>query len=50
MVNDLAEYISQPKTRFVDCLIAAAGVAKNVPVSSFDRELRGFVVVRAEIE
>lgn len=31
------------KAHFVDCLIAAVAVAKNVPVSSFDQDFRRFV-------
>lgn len=35
---------------FVDCLIAATAVAKNVPVSTFDQDFRKFVDVRVEGE
>ena len=38
------------KAHFVDCLIAATAVAKNVPVSSFDQDFRKFVAVRVETE
>lgn len=38
------------KAHFVDCLIAATAVAKNVPVSTFDQEFRRFVDVRVETE
>ena len=35
---------------FVDCLIAAVAVAKNLPVSTFDQDFRKFVGVRVETE
>jgi predicted nucleic-acid-binding protein len=35
---------------FVDCLIAATAVAKNVPVSTFDQDFRKFVDVRVQTE
>lgn len=38
------------KAHFVDCLIAATAVAKNVPVSSFDQAFRKFADVRVETE
>jgi predicted nucleic-acid-binding protein len=38
------------KTHFVECLIAATAVAKKVPVSTFDQDLRKFVDVRVETE
>lgn len=38
------------KTHFVDCVIAAAAVAKNLPVSTFDQDFRKFVDVRVETE
>ena len=38
------------KAHFVDCLIAATAVAKNVPVSTFDQDFRKFVDVRVETE
>jgi predicted nucleic-acid-binding protein len=38
------------KAHFVDCLIAATAVAKNVPVSTFDQDFRRFVDVRVETE
>lgn len=38
------------RVHFVDCLIAAAAVAENVPVSSFDQDFRKFVDVRVETE
>ena len=38
------------KAHFVDCLIAATEVAKNVPVATFDQDFRKFVDVRVETE
>ena len=38
------------KAHFVDCLIAATAVAKNVPVSTFDQDFRKFADVRVETE
>ena len=38
------------KAHFVDCLMAATAVAKNVPVASFDQDFRKFVDVRVESE
>ncbi len=38
------------KAHFVDCLVAATAVAKNVPVSTFDQDFRKFVDVRVETE
>jgi len=38
------------KTHFVDCLIAATAVAKNVPVSTYDQDFRKFTDVRVETE
>ena len=38
------------RVHFVDCLIAAAAVAENVPVSSVDQDFRKFVDVRVETE
>ena len=38
------------KAHFVDCLIAATAVAKNVPVSTFDQDFRKFIDVRVETE
>jgi len=35
---------------FVDCVIAATAVAKNVPVSTFDQDFRKFVDVRMQTE
>lgn len=38
------------KAHFVDCLIVANAVAKNIPVSTFDQDFRKFVDVRVETE
>ena len=38
------------KAHFVDCLIAAIAMAKNVSVSTFDQDFRKFIDVRVEIE
>ena len=38
------------KAHFVDCLLAATAVARDVPVSTFDQDFRKFVDVRVEME
>ncbi len=38
------------KAHFVDCLIAASAVAKDVPVATFDQDFRKFADVRVETE
>ncbi len=38
------------KAHFVDCLIAATAVAKNLAVSTFEQDFRKFVDVRLETE
>ena len=38
------------KAHFVDCVIAATALAKNVPVSTFDQDFRKFVDVRVKTE
>jgi predicted nucleic acid-binding protein len=38
------------KAHFVDCLIAATAVAKNLPVSTCDQDSREFGDVRVEPE
>ncbi len=38
------------RAHFVDCLIAATAVAKNVPVSTFDQDFRKFPDVPVETE
>ena len=47
---DALKRYKEAKTHFVDCLIAATAVAKNVPVSTFDQDFRKFVDVRVETE
>jgi predicted nucleic acid-binding protein len=38
------------KAHFVDCLIAASAVARDVPVATFDQDFRKFADVRVETE
>ena len=38
------------KAHFVDCLIAATAVAKDMPVATFDQDYRKFADVRVEME
>ena len=38
------------KAHFVDCVIAATAVAKNVPSATLDEDFRKFVDVRVETE
>jgi predicted nucleic acid-binding protein len=38
------------KAHFVDCLIAAFAVARDVPVATFDHDFRKFADVRVETE
>jgi predicted nucleic acid-binding protein len=38
------------KSHFVDCLLAATAVAKDVPVATFDQDFRKFVDVHVETE
>jgi predicted nucleic acid-binding protein len=38
------------KAHFVDCLLAATAVAKDVPVATFDQDFRKFVDVHVETE
>jgi predicted nucleic acid-binding protein len=38
------------KAHFVDCLIAAFAVARDVPVATFDQDFRKFADVRVETE
>lgn len=38
------------KAHFVDCLIAATAVARNIPVFTFDQDFRKFVDVHVETE
>jgi len=45
---DALNRYKRTKAHFVDCLIAATAVAKNVPVATFDQDFRKFVDVRVE--
>jgi predicted nucleic-acid-binding protein len=47
---DALNRYKRTKAHFVDCLIAATAVAKNVPVATFDLDFRKFVDVRVETE
>ena len=47
---DALNRYKETKAHFVDCLIAATAVAKNVPVSTFDQDFRKFADVRVETE
>jgi predicted nucleic-acid-binding protein len=47
---DALNRYKRTKAHFVDCLIAATAVAKNVPVATFDQDFRKFVDVRVETE
>ena len=47
---DALDRYRKSKVHFVDCLIAAAAAAENVPVASFDRDFRKFHDVRVETE
>jgi predicted nucleic-acid-binding protein len=47
---DALNRYKRTKAQFVDCLIAATAVAKNVPVATFDQDFRKFVDVRLETE
>lgn len=47
---DALNRYQRTKAHFVDCLIAANAVAKNVPVSTFERDFRRFAEVRVETE
>jgi predicted nucleic-acid-binding protein len=47
---DALNHYEGTKAHFVDCLIAATAVAKNVPLSTFDQDLRKFGDVRVENE
>lgn len=38
------------KAHFVDCVIAATAVARDVPVATFDQDFRKFVDVRVETD
>lgn len=45
---DALDRYSRTKVHFVDCSIAAAGAAGNIPVASFDRDFRKFGDARVE--
>jgi predicted nucleic-acid-binding protein len=47
---DALNRYKRTKAHFVDCLIAATAVAKNVPVATFDQDFRKFVDVHVETE
>ena len=47
---DALNRYKETRAHFVDCLVAATSVAKNVPVSTFDRDFRKFVDVRVETD
>jgi predicted nucleic-acid-binding protein len=47
---DALNRYSRTKAHFVDCLIAATAVAKNVPVFTFDQDFRKFSDVSVEPE
>ena len=48
-LNALDRY-KATKAHFVDCVIAATAVAKNLPVSTFDQDFRNFPEVRVQTE
>ena len=47
---DALNRYGKTKVHFVDCLIAATAAAENMPVASFDQDLRKFTDVRIETE
>jgi len=47
---DALNRYKETKAHFVDCLIAAAAVAKDLPVSTFDQDFRKFGDVHVETE
>jgi predicted nucleic acid-binding protein len=47
---DALNRYKRTKAHFVDCLIAATAIAKNVPVATFDLDFRKFVDVRTNAE
>ena len=47
---DALNRYKRTKSHFVDCLIAATAMAKNVPVATFDQDFRKFTDVRVETE
>jgi predicted nucleic-acid-binding protein len=46
---DALQRYRNSRLHFVDCLLAAAAAAKNIPVASFDRGFRAFSDVRVEL-
>jgi len=46
---DALNRYGKTKVHFVDCLIAAAAVAENTQVASFDQDFRKFADVRVDI-
>jgi predicted nucleic-acid-binding protein len=55
-INEVAVHLDalnryqRTKAHFVDCLVGATAIARNIPVSTFDRDFRKFVDVRVEME
>ena len=47
---DALKRYKETKAHFVDCLIAASAVAKDLPVATFDQDFRKFADVRVETE
>jgi predicted nucleic-acid-binding protein len=47
---DALNRYKETKIHFVDCLIAATGVAQNTPVATFDQAFRRFSDVHVETE
>lgn len=47
-VNALDRY-QATKVHFVDCLIAASAAGEDIPVASFDQDLRKFKDIRVEV-
>lgn len=47
---DALDRYRKTKAHFVDCLIAATASAEDVPVATFDQDLRKFTDVRVETQ
>jgi predicted nucleic-acid-binding protein len=47
---DALDRYRRTKAHFVDCLIAAAAAAEDVPVASCDQDFRKFTDVRVEVD
>jgi predicted nucleic-acid-binding protein len=47
---DALDRYGRTKVHFVDCLVAAAATAEDIPVASFDQDFRKFSDVRVEIQ